>query len=91
MFTTVLTWILVVKCLAALLCCIRIFKGPTNADRIAGLDTLGLLLIGFVAVLMMIQDTLAYTEIVLVIGILAFIGSISLAKFMERGNLFDRE
>lgn len=91
MFITILSWVLVMKSVAALLCIYRVLAGPTVSDRIVALDTLGLLLIGFVGVLMIIQDTAAYTEIILVIAILAFIGSISLAKFEERGGLFDRD
>lgn len=89
MFETILSWILIVKCIAALLCIFRVLVGPTLSDRIVALDTLGLMLIGFVGILMIIQDTYAYTEVVLVVAILAFIGSIALAKFLERGNLFD--
>ncbi|GAF15395.1 LOW QUALITY PROTEIN: Na(+) H(+) antiporter subunit F [Bacillus sp. JCM 19045] len=91
MFETILSWILVAKCVGALLCVIRVLIGPTLSDRIAALDTLALMLIGFVGILMIIQDTIAYTEVVLVIAILAFIGSIALAKFLERGTLFDRD
>lgn len=60
------------------------------SDRIVALDTFGINLIGFIGVIMMLQETLAYSEVVLVISILAFIGSIALSKFIERGVVFDR-
>ncbi|AIC94016.1 Na(+)/H(+) antiporter subunit F1 [Shouchella lehensis] len=91
MFDTILTWLLLIKCIGALLCIIRVLLGPTHSDRIAALDTLGLMLIGFVGILMILQDTMAYTEVILVVAILAFIGSVALAKYLERGNLFDRD
>ncbi|WZY36404.1 Na(+)/H(+) antiporter subunit F1 [Bacillus sp. FSL W8-1122] len=89
MFNLLLSIALVILSLAALLCFVRALLGPTNHDRIVALDTVGILLIGFVGILMILQDTRAYTEILLVVGILAFVGSTAMAKFLERGNLFD--
>ncbi|WP_096434535.1 Na(+)/H(+) antiporter subunit F1 [Alteribacter populi] len=69
---------------------IRVVIGPTLSDRVAALDTIGINLIGFIGIIMLIQNTLAYSEVILVIAILAFIGSIALAKFIEGGVVFDR-
>lgn len=91
MFNSILSLALVILGIAALLCFIRALLGPTMHDRIVALDTVGILLIGFVGILMMLQDTMAYTEVVLVVGILAFVGSVAIAKFLERGNLFDND
>ncbi|WP_054711536.1 Na(+)/H(+) antiporter subunit F1 [Bacillus sp. JCM 19041] len=91
MFNSILSLALVILGIATLLCFIRALLGPTMHDRIVALDTVGILLIGFVGILMMLQDTMAYTEVALVIGILAFVGSVAIAKFLERGNLFDND
>ena len=91
MLNTILTGVLMMIVLSALLCCYRVFAGPTLPDRVAALDTLGMLLIGFIGILMVIQDTTAYTEIILVVGLLAFAGSAALAIFLERGDLFERD
>ena len=91
MLNTILTGVLLLLVLSALLCSYRVFVGPTAADRVAALDTIGMLLIGFVGILMVIQDTTAYTEIILVVGLLAFAGSAALAIFIERGDLFERD
>lgn len=91
MLNTILTGVLLLIVLSALLCSYRIFAGPTMSDRIAGLDTLGMLLIGFVGILMVVQDTTAYTEIILVVGLLAFAGSAAMSIFLERGDLFERD
>ncbi|GBF76894.1 Na(+)/H(+) antiporter subunit F [Paenibacillus sp. 598K] len=91
MLNTILTGVLLLLVLSALLCSYRVFVGPTAADRVAALDTIGMLLIGFVGILMVIQDTTAYTEIILVVGLLAFAGSAALATFIERGDLFERD
>lgn len=70
---------------------IRIVKGPTMPDRIVALDAVGITLIGVIGILMILQETIAYAEVILVIGILAFIGTIALSKFVERGDIFDRD
>lgn len=90
MFETIMIVFLAVKSVAIFLCFIRALIGPTMPDRILALDTIGLLLVGFVGSIMIIHETIAYTEIILVIAILACIGSIAIAKYLERGVVFDR-
>ncbi|MFC5713475.1 Na(+)/H(+) antiporter subunit F1 [Thalassorhabdus alkalitolerans] len=81
---------LVIMAISLGVCFLRAVMGPTMSDRVVALDTFGLMLIGFIGVLMMMQGTSAYAEVVLVIGILAFIGSVALAKFLEGGVVIDR-
>lgn len=88
---TVLQAVLIIMSISLFVCFIRAIIGPTMSDRVVALDTFGINLIGFIGILMIIQDTAAYAEIILVLGILAFIGSIALAKFLERGAVFDRD
>nr|WP_090395931.1 monovalent cation/H+ antiporter complex subunit F [Natribacillus halophilus] len=90
MFETIMIVFLSIKALAILLCFIRVMMGPTMSDRALALDTVGLLLIGFVGSIMIIHETVAYADIVVVIGILACLGSIAIAKYLERGVIFDR-
>jgi multicomponent Na+:H+ antiporter subunit F len=91
MFTTVLWIVLGIMSVSIFICIIRTFVGPTMADRVVALDTIGINLIGFVGVLMVLQGTTAYTEVALVIAILAFVGSIALARFIERGIVLERD
>ncbi|MDE5413832.1 Na(+)/H(+) antiporter subunit F1 [Alkalihalobacterium chitinilyticum] len=91
MLQTVLQIVLVIMSISLFVCFIRAIIGPTMSDRVVALDTFGINLIGFVGILMIIQETTAYAEIILVISILAFVGSIALAKFLERGVVFDRD
>ncbi|MBB5173982.1 Na(+)/H(+) antiporter subunit F1 [Texcoconibacillus texcoconensis] len=90
MLDTVFLITLFVMAVAMLALFYRAIKGPTMSDRIVALDTLGISLIGFIGIVMMIQDTLAYSDVMLVLAILAFIGSIALAKFVEGGVVLDR-
>ncbi|XID94547.1 Na(+)/H(+) antiporter subunit F1 [Paenibacillaceae bacterium WGS1546] len=63
----------------------RIMKGPTVHDRILALDSIGYLVIGIVAVHSIMLDSRAYLETILLIGILAFLSTVALSKYMEGG------
>ncbi|MDT8861450.1 Na(+)/H(+) antiporter subunit F1 [Alkalihalobacillus sp. MEB130] len=91
MFHTILMIVLAVMSLSLFVCFIRTVIGPTMPDRIVALDAFGINLIGFIGILMIVQETLAYSEVILVISILAFIGTIALSKFIERGVVFERD
>lgn len=72
-------------------CLYRVLKGPSMADRITALDTIGIQLIGIVAVLSMLLHTQAYIDIILLIGILAFISTVAFARFIERGVVLEND
>ncbi|MBU9722544.1 MULTISPECIES: Na(+)/H(+) antiporter subunit F1 [Bacillaceae] len=91
MLQIVTTIVLILMSLSIATCFYRVVKGPTMSDRVVALDTIGINLIGFIGVIMIIQNTLAYSDVILVIAILAFIGSIALAKFIEGGIVLDRD
>ena len=90
MFQLILYIALIVLCISLVLFMIRIIIGPSIADRILGLDSFGITLVGFIGIVMILQDTIAYSDIILVLSILSFVGTVALSKFMERGAVFDR-
>ncbi|ASS65604.1 MULTISPECIES: Na(+)/H(+) antiporter subunit F1 [unclassified Paenibacillus] len=77
--------------LAAAGCMYRLLKGPSISDRIAALDTIGILLLSMIAVLGMLEGTSAYFDIILVIGIVTFIGTTAFARYIERGAVMEDE
>ncbi|PYZ98725.1 Na(+)/H(+) antiporter subunit F [Alteribacter lacisalsi] len=90
MLYTVANICLVLMAISIAILFIRVIIGPTLSDRVVALDTIGINLIGFIGIIMLIQNTLMYAEVILVIAILAFVGSIALAKFIEGGVVIDR-
>lgn len=46
----------------------RLLAGPSISDRIAALDTIGILLLAMIAVIGMLLRTTAYLDIILLIG-----------------------
>lgn len=69
----------------------RLVKGPTVADRVVALDAIGISLVSIVALLSLISETEFFLEIILLLSILSFIGTAAFAKFIERGEIFDRD
>lgn len=69
----------------------RCIKGPTTSERIQALDVLGINIIAAVAIFSVFLRTTAFFEVILLIGILSFIGTIAYARFIERGIVIERE
>lgn len=69
----------------------RVIKGPTTPDRVVALDGLGINLVAIIAILSIILRTNAFLDIILLIGILAFIGTVTFAKFLEKGVILERD
>lgn len=67
----------------------RLLMGPSIPDRVAALDTIGILLLAMIAVIGMLNRTAVYFDIILVIGILTFIGTTAFARYIERGVVLE--
>lgn len=63
---------------------VRLLRGPTASDRIVALDTLLLVVVGAVAVQVAQLDDRAYAGVLVVVSLLAFVGTITVARFLER-------
>lgn len=74
--------------LAAFLCLWRAWAGPTPADRTVAVDLLGILMVGFCAVLSVQTGRDLYMIVGLSWSLLSFVGSLTLAKHLE-GRRFD--
>jgi multicomponent Na+:H+ antiporter subunit F len=73
---------------SASLCLWRIFKGPTSADRAVALDIMGILIVGFCAILGIPTGRDWYIDIGIVWALQSFISILALAKYLE-GRRFD--
>jgi multicomponent Na+:H+ antiporter subunit F len=72
------------------MCLYRIARGPSAPDRTVAIDILGIVIVGFCAVLSIASDQIKpfYLDIAIAWSLLSFIGTIALAKFLE-GRHFD--
>lgn len=69
----------------------RVIKGPSMPDRAIALDTIGVNLISAIAIVSIVLKTKAFLEAILILGILAFIGTIAFSKYIERGVIVERK
>lgn len=91
MIEAALIFALVVLSLALLGSLYRVLKGPSMPDRIIALDTIGIHLISIVTIVSIMLSTEAYMELVLLIGIVAFLGTVAFSKFLERGVVIEHD
>jgi len=81
--------ILVLLSIAGLL--YRVFRGPSIPDRLVALDAIGVMLISAIALLSVLFDTGFFMEVILLIAIMSFIGTVSFSKFIEKGEIIERD
>lgn len=69
----------------------RVIKGPSVPDRVIALDAIGVHLVAITALISVVLKSHSFLEIILLIGILAFIGTVAFAKYLEKGVIIERE
>jgi len=74
---------------AILLTLWRLLNGPSWPDRILALDTLYINALALVVLLGIWYQTSLFFEAALVIAMLGFVGTISLAKYLLRGDIIE--
>jgi multicomponent Na+:H+ antiporter subunit F len=74
--------------LCCFMCLYRIGRGPTAPDRTVAIDILGIVVVGFCALMAVLTRKDFYMNIAITWALLSFIGTIALAKYLE-GRGFD--
>lgn len=77
-----------VLAVAIALCVIRAVRGPSLFDRVLAFDCIALNVVGVVLLVSILLDTVAFVDVVLVVALLGFLGTVSLAAYLE-GSLVD--
>ncbi|RLD16660.1 MAG: cation:proton antiporter [Caldiserica bacterium] len=67
------------------LCFLRMLKGPTPSDRAVALDTLSTVTTALLVLLGYIFGRKVYLDVSLVYAVLTFVGSVAIARFLEKG------
>jgi len=71
--------------LAISLCLLRMLKGPTAPDRAVAVDTIATITTALLVLLAFIFERYVYLDVALVYAVLTFIGSVAIARFLEKG------
>ena len=82
-----LPWLMGAFALALGLNAWRLFRGPKLPDRILALDTLYINALALMLLVGLWQGSKFYFEVALLIGLLGFLGTVALAKFVLRGDI----
>ncbi len=69
------------------MCLYRVYAGPTVADRVVAMDVMGNIIVGILALLVLLSGRGVLMDLTLAFSLLAFIGTIVLAKYLEGGQL----
>ncbi|MFQ5598227.1 MAG: monovalent cation/H+ antiporter complex subunit F [Nitrospiria bacterium] len=77
--------------LALAFCFYRLITGPTLPDRVVAMDTITTVIIALIAVYCIQERNAIFYDAILVLSILGFVGTVSMAKFLAKGGkIFDQ-
>jgi multicomponent Na+:H+ antiporter subunit F len=91
MFKIVIGLSLLIVAISTLLFVYRLVKGPSTPDRVIALDAIGINLIAITAIISIVLNSNAFVEIILLLGILAFIGTVAFSKWLEKGEIIEND
>ena len=77
-------WIFTVLVMVALmlLAMVRLFKGPTAADRVVALDAINTLVVAAMVVLAVVFRQFLFVDVAIIYALLAFVGTLYIAKYL---------
>ena len=62
----------------------RLLRGPSLPDRVVTLDFVAYLVMGFLGAYAILREREVYIDAALVLGLLAFLGTVALARYIEQ-------
>lgn len=68
-----------------ILCFLRMVGGPTSADRMVGVDTFATVTVALLVLIGFILERRVYLDVSLVYAVLTFVGTVAVARYLERG------
>lgn len=84
--TVVLGLALAMLGMAAALVLVRLFRGPSNLDRIVAAEILMVIVIAGVALESARQRTTTYLPLLMILGLVGFVGGVAVTRFMSRDS-----
>lgn len=78
-----ITVIIALGSIGILLSFYRLIHGPTTMDRLVSIDTMNMMVVGLIAMFALYFRNSLYLDIAIVYGVLAFLETIVIARYME--------
>ena len=83
-------WVAGVMLIAAMGCNLwRLLRGPDATDRVLALDTLYINAVALLVLTAIVYGEPLFFEAAILIALLGFVGTVSLAKFLLRGDIIE--
>lgn len=76
---------IIIMVLAIIPCIYRIIKGPTIPDRVIALDAMTTVIVVMLGVYSFDQGSVFFMDVALVLSIIAFVGTVTIAKYLDEG------
>jgi multicomponent Na+:H+ antiporter subunit F len=86
--TTLATVCLLVVTACMIPCMYRLVRGPHALDRLVAFDLIGVLVALTLAIYSVIQESWIYLEISMGLAVLALVGTVAVAHYIERERIF---
>lgn len=83
-YNLILILAFVMLLIAFALAFVRIVKGPTVRDRIVALDLIASITMGFILVYSVVINKAMYFDIVIVISLISFIGTVAISTYLKQ-------
>ena len=77
--------------ISLLICFIRLYIGPNPPNRTVAFDTIAIHAVGIMALFAIRSDAIVLLDAALITAVLGFVGTMMLARYMERSDLHDWE
>lgn len=71
--------------IALFLAALRLFRGPSLADRVVALELIASLMVGAVAIIALISDQGVLIDVAIAVTLVGFLGAVGFARYMEKG------
>jgi multicomponent Na+:H+ antiporter subunit F len=72
--------------LALFLAALRLFRGPSLADRVVALELIASLMVGIIAVVSIVGEQPILIDVAITLALVGFLGAVAFARYMEKGT-----
>ncbi len=79
---------LVFMVLSLIPCLYRVIKGPTIPDRVVAVDAMTTVIVVMLGVYSFLQNSVFFMDVALVLAIIAFVGTVTISKYLDEGVVF---
>jgi multicomponent Na+:H+ antiporter subunit F len=71
------------------LAALRLFRGPSLADRVVALELIASLMVGGTALLAVLAEQGVLIDVAIAVTLVGFMGAVAFARYMEKGGVVE--